>query len=338
MSSNKTVTISYVGAVNNLDYLSPTQKFWLYLIFLIPSTILTLFVLYQLLFDRLLRKSLHNHVIIILMITVVICQITIFPWMLYYFYNGNYWHRPVAFCLIWGFIDWPVYILQLLLFAWASIERHILIFNDQLVSTHRKRVIVHYLPLIILTGYWFIFYIYVYFMASCNYVTNDYSMVCIPICLYESFPFRAAETTLHYAIPCFIIIIFSLGLLFRVLWQKYRARQQILWRRHRKMTIQLLSIACLYLLVAVPWAIMIFLRICGLSPDIAAEFENLTLYVSYYIEIFFPFVACLSLPELRNKVKKFLHLTKLQRSVGPVPLVQRDENKHTMSLATPAGV
>ena len=38
-----------------------------------------------------------------------------------------------------------IYSLQVTLFAWASIERHILIFHDQWVSTQSRRLFVHYI-------------------------------------------------------------------------------------------------------------------------------------------------------------------------------------------------
>ncbi len=150
------------------NLISPFIKFWLYLVLLIPSIICTLFILYYLLFDRTLRHSLNNHVIIVLLFTVLFCELTQYPWMMYYHAHNNIWSRPYIFCLIWGFIDWAVYMLQLLLFAWASIERHILIFHDKWVATKKKRLFVHYLPLVIIITYWLIFYTYVYFYSSCR--------------------------------------------------------------------------------------------------------------------------------------------------------------------------
>jgi len=149
--SNENITVNVT--ISSYDIISSIGKFWLYLIFLIPSIICTLFVLYYLLFERTLRRSLNNHVIILLLLTVLFCELTQYPWMLYYFSYGNIWERPVAFCLIWGFIDCAVYALQLLLFAWATIERHILIYHDKWVLTKTKRFFVHYLPIIIIIIY-----------------------------------------------------------------------------------------------------------------------------------------------------------------------------------------
>jgi len=243
--------------------------------------------------------------------------------MLYYYSHDNIWQRSVIFCLIWGFIDGAVYTLQLLLFAWATIERHILIFHDRLL-TKKKRFLVHHLPLIVIILYWFIFYTYVYFYPPCKNIFNNSQMVCVTICLFKSFPFHAFETLFNNILPSLTIVIFSVALFVRIVRQKHRIQQHIHWRKYRKMTIQLLSISVLYLLITTPWAIITFLRICRLSPDIGVIFESYAVFISYYIVLLFPFVALLSLPELRIKLKRISHLQRQKRCVGPEPVIGRN--------------
>ncbi|CAF1321760.1 unnamed protein product [Adineta steineri] len=312
-----------ISSTSSQDIIPPILKFWLYLIFHIPSFFCTLFVLYHLLFDRTLRRSLNNHVIIVLLFTVLFCEVTNYPWMLYYYYHTT-WQKPYVFCVVWGFIDWAVYMLQLLLFAWASIERHILIFHDQWVSTKRKRFWIHYFPLIFILLYWFIFYTFVYFYPTCQNQYDSTNMICMDACLFDIFSFRAFETFVNNIIPSLTIVISSVLLLLRVFRQKYRMCQQIQWRKHRKMTIQLLWIAVLYLLITSPWAIIIFLRLCGLPPNIGAGFENIAVFLSYYIVLLFPFVSLLSLPELYNKLKKICHRQPRQKRIKREPIPARN--------------
>ncbi|CAF0738017.1 unnamed protein product [Adineta ricciae] len=308
MSNANTSESVNLSSTASSSFISRNFKFWSYLIFLVPSILCSLFVLYHLLFDRTLRRSLNNHVIILLLFTVLLCEVSNYPWMLYYYAHNNVWQRSFVFCSIWGFFDWAIYILQLMLFAWASIERHILIFHDKWVSTDRKRFYVHYLPVIVILIYWLIFYSVVYFFPPCRNVQNNGSMVCITACIFNNFPFRAFETFFNNIIPSLIIVFASAALLWRVLRQRYRVRQQIQWRKHRKMTVQLLWISALYLLITAPLAIIIFLGLCGLLANIGTAFGTLAIYASYYIVLLFPFVSLLSLPELYIKLKKMLHL------------------------------
>ncbi|CAF5080176.1 unnamed protein product, partial [Rotaria magnacalcarata] len=71
MSKNNTNADSSIGVSYSVDILSSIGKFWLYLI---------------------------------LLITVVFSQFTVYPWMLYYFYHINNWSRSYAFHFIWGLL------------------------------------------------------------------------------------------------------------------------------------------------------------------------------------------------------------------------------------------
>jgi hypothetical protein len=148
-------------------------------------------------------------------------------------------------------------------------------------------------------------------------------MICVTVCSFDSFSFHAFDTLFNNIIPSLTIVIFSLALLVRVLRQKYRIRQQIQWRKHRKMTIQILSISVLYLLITAPWAIIIFLRVCGLPSNVGVSYEYYTNFIDYFIVPLFPFVALLSLPKLSIKVKKFLHVHRRRRSIEPQIVVGR---------------
>jgi hypothetical protein len=97
-------------------------KFGILLSLQIPSVLCYLFLLFHLLFKRSMRRSLNNHVFIVLL------------------FIG----------LIWNFLDLFLYSLTNVLMLWASIERHILIFHKSILNIQRKRFIIHYLPLIIL--------------------------------------------------------------------------------------------------------------------------------------------------------------------------------------------
>ncbi|CAF0931085.1 unnamed protein product [Rotaria sordida] len=299
-------------------YLLPhVIKFWLYLVILIPSIICSLFVLYYLLFDRTLRRALNNHTIIVLIFVCLICQLTIYPWMLYFYKNDNHWYRTLTFCSIWGFIDWGLYITQAILFAWASIEGHIFIFHDRWVTTRKKRFYIHYLPLILLMLYCLLFYSIVYFIPFCKNFVHDYVSPCISVCSYDNHAFFLWETVVHQILPNLTIIIASITLLIRILRQKHRMRQRIQWRKHRKMTIQLLSISFLYLIFSFPNTIMILMYLCGLPYHIGYNVKIYAEFISYLVTLFFPFVCIVSLPELRKKIKRILLLRPTAISVYP---------------------
>jgi len=258
-----------------------------------------------------------------------------YPWMLYYYKHPNDWQRSHIFCSIWRFIDWGLYITQSILFAWASIERHILIFHDGLVSTRNKRFFVHYLPLILLLSYCLIFYGIIYFFPTCENFFNNFDVVCISSCLLnDNAVLHMWEIIVHQILPTLIIIIFSIALLLRVLQQKHRIHQVIHWRKHRKMTIQLLSISLIYLVFSFPNTLMIFMHLCGLPEQIGAEADIYVGFFSYLVILLFPFVCILPLPELQNKIMKILHLQRRTTSIHPEILVIKNNKniRNTLRL------
>jgi hypothetical protein len=299
-----------------------TVRFWSFLLVLIPSSLCTVFLLYHLLCDRALLYALHNHVIIVLLLICLTADVTIYPWMLYFYQKGDQWKRPFLFCAIWGFLDWGLYVVHTMLFAWATVERHILIFHDGWLSTRKRRVFIHYLPIVFLLLYLFIFYTIIYFFPSCENDSDPSSPVCMFPCLYYSYILSMWDYIVEQILPTLTIIVCSIALFARVLWRKVHMRRTIHWRKHRKMTIQVLSISFVYLLLLLPYAIVYIVRVCGLSSPLISNFSTYTVFISYFILLLFPFVCAFSLPELQTKMRNMFHLRPRKTRVHPVTLIR----------------
>lgn len=299
------------------DAIPKTVKFWIYLIVLIPSIICSLTFMIYVIFNRTARNAIQNHVIVIVIFIGLIYEMTLYPWMLYYYQYDGIWNRSMIFCSIWGFFDWGVYYVQTMLFAWATIERHILIFHDKWVSTKIKQFFVHYLPLVLLLVYSLIFYIIVSFFPPCENTFDNSDVVCVDFCFSQNHVLVIWDILFHQTLPNLIIVIFSTALLIRILYRKYRIHQAIHWRRNRKMTIQLLSISILYLFFAFPIALMNLIYFCGLSENVGIELFEYILFFNYLMLLFLPFACVLSLPELLIQIKRILHLRRHNRLVVP---------------------
>ena len=296
------------------------MKFWLYLIFLIPSFLCSLFVVYHLLVYGRLRYNLYNHAILIVLVLGLIYEVTIYPWMLYYNHAEGVWERSLPFCTLWSFIDWGLYYTQTILFAWATIERHILIFHDRWVATRTKCFVIHYLPLIVLMLYCLIYYVVIDFFPPCeNSYTNE-SMICVSLCLMHAHtPLHMWDTIAHQILPNVIIVTFSIALLVRIYWRKYRIGQSVQWRKHRKMTIQVLYISFLYLIFAFPMTLMNFLYLCSISRLFGADLMQYLLVLNYTMILLSPFACLLALPHFQNTWKNKFHLRR-QRTATVKPL------------------
>ncbi|CAF3469157.1 unnamed protein product [Rotaria sp. Silwood1] len=176
------------------------------------------------------------------------------PFILHFFQYGFSWEFPVSFSVFWSFIDYALYGIQFLILSRATIGRHILIFHDRWLLNRKRRFFIHYLSLMILILYSFIYYCIIIYASFCPYIFYRLPAygVLFPCIYYYVNMISIWELVCHQTIPIFIIIIFRLSLLIRILWQKSRLHRSIHWRKQRKMTIQLLSVSMLFITFSAP--------------------------------------------------------------------------------------
>lgn len=296
--------------------ISNTVRFWIFATLLIPSVLCSLFATIYLLVNRTLRRVLHNHVILLVLLIGLFSEVTIYPWMLYYYQYTGTWRRAQIFCSIWAYLDWSLYVTQTVIFAWATIERHILIFHEQWMNTRSRRLLFHYLLPLALVLYCLLFYVVFYFFPPCrNYFYNS-DLLCMDPCITYNFAFTMWEMAAHQILPAVVIILSSVALFIGVLRQKRRLNQAITWRKHRKMAIQVLSISILYLVCLFPYAVYCILYVFKVRTRSLRDFEEYAELLAYFMPLLLPFVCILSLPEPRSKLSKIVRLTRTTTRVS----------------------
>jgi hypothetical protein len=295
-------------------------RFWLLLLSVIPSIICSFFLLFHLLINKILRHQLINHVIIVLLIIGLIIELLDIPFLISFLHLGIVQPSTPAICLIWWYIDIGLNSACIIIMAWGSVQRYLLIFHARMFLNKTKRIISHYLPLISLLLYILIFYMIAIIFPPCIN-TYDYTLpVCNDFPCYLNDPILGVwDSVVNNIIPVIIISIFSLVLLFRVYYRKRRLHQPNLWRKQRKMTIQLLFSAVLYLIPNLPLNVFFFARLCGLSENSQVQTQLYFDFLCYFIIFLYPFVCLGSLSELRKKVKwRGLFLLKQPQQVAIV--------------------
>ncbi|CAF1642711.1 unnamed protein product [Adineta ricciae] len=293
-------------------------RFWLYLIPNICSIICSIFALFHFLFDRQLRQAMNNHIIIILLFIGLIYELTSVPLMLYYFQFSATWKLSKTFTHLWTFIDYLCYSTQLIGFAWASIERHILIFHFRWLSTKTRCFLLHYFPLIVLFTYCFVYYFILTIFPLCEDLLIPSPFNGVPVSCILFIPILLTyDTVAHQILPTLIIIMLSTALFIRILWQKSRLNRSIRWRKQMKMTIQLLSISVLYLIFMGPRTILQFCLFLGLiQENVFIAFLHSCFFANYIIFLF-PIFACGSMLEFRQRINRIFLWHKQRRSIRP---------------------
>lgn len=300
-------------------------RFWMYLAFVIPSILCAMFCLYELLFTRALRKALNNHVMIAIVFLVLMYNVTTIVWFIDFYRTGRTMFFTPAFCLIWGYSDFAFFSSILFAVAWASIERHILIFYQNLFATRMKRVFFHYAPLCISTLYPFIYYMFIFFVHPCNVIHSPTVYECGSyFCAFTDPVMHYWDTFANNIAPVFSIVIFSVALLGRVWYSKYRANQPMRWRNYRKMTIQLLSVSSLYVILMFPPMFIHTVYVAGVPPTFAEGFYTITTYTCYFVFFLTPFGTMFSLPELRSRLSNIFRTCRLRtHTILPATTVVR---------------
>lgn len=286
-------------------FFSKNISFALLLTFVIPSILMHLFVFTLILFDKTLRSAPNNYVILFTLFYSFIITSFMIPTVLDSHRSKPTIHWSLVWCKIRSFIETTSFCVINLLVAWASFERHLLIFHINLFNVKWKIFCFHYMPPILLSIYIFIFYIYGSFIYPCENQVDFANNICYYGCQSRDPIVGMWQTSMHTIFPTICVLIYNVALLYRVYRSKTRLRQSINWRKYRKMIFQLVSISCLYLLFHLPFAIFYIWIIIAWTPAIFTLLQQFG-FVTYFVPLIFPFVFLFSIPELGLKMKKIL--------------------------------
>ncbi|CAF4175362.1 unnamed protein product [Adineta steineri] len=306
-----TVTVAtYSGtSVNEIPLIG---RFWMYLVSNCASFICSVFVLYYLLFDKNLRRGLHNHALIVGLIINLFALVLDIPLVLYRLYYGIVLIQVPFICQLWKYIDAVSYTVLPKLVAWASFERHILIFNERRFLRSKNRILFHYIPIGVVAGYHILLYMIIDFFVPCHN-TFDYTQ---NYCAYQSCVYQTAyaiyELFTNGVFSSMCIAFFSITLIVRVIYRRYRVHRHVDWHKHRKLTRQLLFVVSIFYIFYFPLIILgIWRYIIGIK-SFGSQYYVYGSFFSDYINFLFPFVCLGTIPQLKTKIKKILLCWKIK--------------------------
>ncbi|CAF1350950.1 unnamed protein product [Adineta ricciae] len=298
--------------------MSLSPEFWISRTANILSLITASFALSILLFDRSLRHALHNHIIIVLLSVVFVRSALNLFYNIYINILADLAWNPILYYLIWFFIDYALHTTQIILVVWAAIEQHILIFHDQWLRMRSKRFLLHYLPVIILLTYSLIFFSVITFAPFCQNSADDIlAGITTNPCSLDNEMLGSWELICHHIVGICIIVLSSLTLIVRIIRQKQRLHRSIQWRKHRKLTIQMLLTSMFYLVCDTPWVTIVFALRYGLSYYIVAIPLTNAFMLRDYVTHMYPFISILSSSDLRHKLRRMVLCWRKRQAILP---------------------
>lgn len=297
MSENYSNSSSSSSFQTNVHH---TVIFWIFLMIYIPSVSCSCVVFIQVIRKRLLKNSIHNDIIMLILFFSFLQVSTEHPLLFSYLYHHESIIQSDRFCQFWASLEYFFNGTILMLICYASIERYLLVFHSHYL--HRHLVLLHYIPMIFFVIYPLSLYLSLIYFHPCINQFDFKIMVCGGPCyLYEKFE-STLDIVVNLALPLLVCTCANLLTLVRVLYRRYRMAQRQIWRKHRRLIIQLLAIVLLHDLAWLPAIICLLIMI--FSPVSLPLLIDITLnmlpYGFYLVVMFYPIVTVIIRREFRT--------------------------------------
>ncbi|CAF3892233.1 unnamed protein product, partial [Rotaria sordida] len=148
----------------------------------VPSFICYVFIIVYILTHKNLRSAPNNYSLLFLLILQFFGNAINIPLLLYFYKCGRVLFNNIVFCYIWIFLDRNIWSICIMLVAWASFERHILVFYRHFFRTKWKNICLHYAPPFIIIIYYVCYFLYVNIFYPCERSFDFQSPLCGPPC------------------------------------------------------------------------------------------------------------------------------------------------------------
>ncbi|CAF2842356.1 unnamed protein product [Rotaria sp. Silwood2] len=321
--NNQTSNTSF--PLNGQCFVSQTQRsitMPVLIIFALPSLICFLIIFYyfiqlrkQMLFDRI-----NHHVILLILIFDFLLIATELPITLSYLGLG--YVQTSKICTFWVYWDYILETTSLFLTMYASIERYLLVFHKN--SFLKQKVLFHFVPMVIATFYIPALYMYLIVLSPClrNHQYDLTAFGCGGACFFAETSVNTYDTVVDTMLPCFIVLIFNLLMIGRVVILKRKVATSVsvsnTLKRNHRMIIQLLAISLMCLIAWMPWIVIIIAQ-NFFDPSFGTWFITYILhYLPYLTSSVSPFLALIGLPEIRQRLKRQVITTKITTTSHPM--------------------
>jgi hypothetical protein len=254
-------------------------KLSLYIGLVIPSIFVSLLIFGHLIYHPNVMRLRQNHGLILMLIVNFVKLTTSIPLTMDFYRREAIFSRTHTTCTWINFYEFTIGAIILFLIVTVSLQRHLFIFNSQLMSHRRTRLLLHELPLLVCCLYPPIFYLIIILLDSCNYVDApwDYTRVmCGNAVCYLVFDraLTVFEVVGNNGLPMLMIAVINMVLIVRVIQQKRRQHVVAYWRKHRRMILQMVSISMLHFLAWAPFVSVTVIRTLWLPNFVTKLYEE----------------------------------------------------------------
>jgi hypothetical protein len=294
-------------------------KFSLLLALQIPAIILSLLILVFFYKRPIIRRAPQNQALLILLVVNFIQLSADLPNSLHFYYLGYISPSTAAYCTWWNFFGFTLYVTSEYLMATISVQRHMLVFNGQVLQVRWKRILLLNLPLLFCLIYPMLFYVFVILLYPCDGTQWDFtSNGCgfADCYLVYAEVLGTFDWSVNNGMPMVINALANMVLLLRVVKQKRRRQQRMIWRKQRHMTIQLLCVSSLYVIAWTPSLTVGLVQILVWPTFLAQIQTDYFIDLIYIVCLFLPWVYLGLLREFRKWIIELYGLVRANNMIG----------------------
>lgn len=279
-------------------------KLAIVLILQIPAILLSLVLFTFFILHHVHLRKLQNQAMLILLI-VNFSQLTL---NIPLFANFLRLHRvsPAtgAYCRWWLFIEFTLDTENVFLVAVISLQRHALIFHSHAMRIRFNRYVYYYTPLALAIIYPIVFYSTAVLFYPCDEQQWNFALnTCGDTTCYLSNnqPLATYDWVVNTGVPIGVLVLANVALIGRVMRQKCCGRlagqQNVSWTKQRRMTLQLLSISCLYLFTWTPTVVVGIMQQINRSDHLYTIKEVYLSDLTYLICMLVPWLSIGLIPD-----------------------------------------
>jgi hypothetical protein len=311
-------------------------KFLILLCLQIPSILLSVLIFAFFFTHRTVLRNLQNQALLVLLVVNFVQVTCDLPMPIQFYRLGYISPATAAYCTWWTFFEFSLNVASEYLMGAISIQRHMLVFQSRLLQVRWKRFLFYHFPLLFCVLYPIIFYLIVIVFYPCDGTQWDFtSNGCgfADCYLVYNKVLSMFDWLVNNGLPTVVILLANLVLVVRVVYQKRRQNRTISWRKQRRMTLQLLSISCLYLIAWLPSMIIAVIQQTSSLSFIAQIQSDYILDLIYLVCLFVPWVCLGLLPGLLTWMRNGVCLKQRARNaVAPVQTAHEERHDGTTNL------
>ncbi|CAF1513861.1 unnamed protein product [Adineta ricciae] len=294
---------------NENKYVLHRIKFFILILLEIPAVLISLLIFIFFRTHRSRLKIRQNGSICLLLIVNFIKLSTDIPMTIHFFYFHYVIPAISTYCTWWTFLAYSLSSICEFLTAIISIQRHILIFQPHLLQMRLKRYILYYSPLLLCIIYPIIFYMFAIFFYPCDgtqwIFTENGCGFANCYFIYDKV-LSTFDWLVNNGLPIVIILVANIALVVRVIKEKSQRQQIVTWRKHRRLTLQLMSVSSLFLIAWLPSLIIALIQQL-ISSEFALQIQlDYITELIYLLYLLLPWICLGLLPECVQWISKKL--------------------------------